>query len=204
MNNPLLLSSRNPDKVQEFREILKSCNITLHSMLDFPDLPETIEDAETIYGNAIKKAIDGAKQTGMLCLADDTGMFVNALSGAPGVYSARWAGEKCSYADNRRKILMQMESAHDRKAKFETALALADHNGLISVVSGVVSGRITDFERGDNGFGYDSIFEVEGLDKTYAELDDATKNRISHRGLAIREMLPILKRILNISELSNQ
>jgi XTP/dITP diphosphohydrolase len=130
-------------------------------------------------------------------------MFVNALSGAPGVYSARWAGEKCSYADNRRKVLMQMESIPDRKAKFETALALADHNGLISVVSGIVNGKITDFERGDNGFGYDSIFEVEGLHKTYAELDDATKNRISHRGLAIREMLPILRRILNIPELSN-
>lgn len=200
MNIPLLLASRNSDKVSEFRELLLPYNITLHSLLDFPDLPETIEDQDSIFGNAIKKAMEGTGHTGMLCLADDTGMFVDALDGAPGVYSARWAGEGCSYADNRRKILMQMDGVADRAARFETALALADHNGLISVVSGVVKGEITEFERGTNGFGYDSIFEVEGSRKTYAELDEMEKNRISHRGLAVREMLPILKRILNIPD----
>jgi XTP/dITP diphosphohydrolase len=200
MNIPLLLASRNPDKVQELKELLKPFNITLHSMLDFPDLPETIEDADTIFGNAMKKAIEGTGHTGMLCLADDTGMFVDALDGAPGVYSARWAGEACSYQDNRRKILLQMEGIANRSARFETALALADRNGLISVVSGVVKGQITEYERGENGFGYDSIFEVEGTHQTYAELDDSQKNHISHRGLAVREMLPILKRILNIPE----
>jgi XTP/dITP diphosphohydrolase len=200
MNTPLLISSRNPDKVQEFREILAPFGITLHSMLDFPQIPSTVEDADTIHGNAIKKAIEGAAFTRMLCLADDTGMFINALSGAPGVYSARWAGENCSYADNRRKILLQMDGIAERSASFETALALADYSGLISVVTGCVKGKITIYERGENGFGYDSIFEVEGMQKTYAELDDAEKNRISHRGLAIREMLPILKRILNITD----
>jgi len=198
MNTPLLLSSRNPDKVQEFRDILQEFQIILHSMLDFPDLPDIIEDSATIHGNAIKKAIQGAKQTGMLCIADDTGMFVDALNGAPGVYSARWAGEQCSYSDNRRKILMQMVGIADRSARFETALALADHNGLISVVTGVVKGFISNYECGTNGFGYDSIFEVEGMHKTYAELEDVEKNHISHRGLAIREIMPILKRVLNI------
>lgn len=200
MNIPLLLSSRNLDKVQEFREILQSYNITLHSLLDFPDMQEIVEDAETIHGNAIKKALVGAHHTGMLCLADDTGIFIDYLKGAPGVYSARWAGEKCSYSDNRRKILLQMDGVQQRTAKFETALALADHTGLISVVSGAVKGSITEYERGTKGFGYDSIFEVEGMNLTYAEMNDQEKNRISHRGLAINEMLPILNRILKIQD----
>lgn len=200
MNIPLLLSSRNPDKVQEFREILSPFNIILHSLLDFPDIPETVEDADTIHRNAIKKAMEGAKRTGMLCIADDTGLFIDALNGDPGVYSARWAGENCSYQDNRRKILLQMEGINGRDARFETALVLGDATGLISVVTGVVKGRISLYERGDMGFGYDSIFEVEGRRCTYAEMADEEKNRISHRALAIREMMPTLKRILDIQE----
>ncbi|MCK9557295.1 MAG: RdgB/HAM1 family non-canonical purine NTP pyrophosphatase [Candidatus Cloacimonetes bacterium] len=200
MNISLLLSSRNPDKLQEYKEILSPFNIVLHSLLDFPDAPETTEDKDTIHGNAIKKAMEGSRFTGMLCIADDSGLFIDALNGDPGVYSARWAGEGCSYQDNRRKILLQMEGLDNRAARFETALALADSTGLISVVCGVVKGQITLYERGDMGFGYDSIFEVEGRNRTYAELSDKEKNSISHRGLAIREMLPTLKRMLDIQE----
>jgi XTP/dITP diphosphohydrolase len=196
MNAPLLISTHNPDKVREFREILAPLGITVHSMLDFPGSPETVEDRDTIHGNAIKKAIEGARYTGMLCLADDTGLFVAALDGAPGVYSARWAGEDCRYEDNRRKVLQQMQGKDERSAYFETAMALADHQGLISVVSGKVKGKITESERGDSGFGYDSIFEVEGRNKTYAEMRDDEKNLISHRSLAIGEILPLLKTYL--------
>lgn len=172
--------------------------IALHSIGDFLDYPETVEDRDTIYGNAIKKAIEGARFTGMPALADDTGLFIPALDGNPGVLSARWAGEGCSYQDNREKILLQMRGEENREAFFETAVALADRSGLISVVSGKVRGYITKIERGEGGFGYDSIFEVEGLGKTYAQMNDEQKNRLSHRALATGAMLPLLKRILQI------
>lgn len=198
MRTPLFFSSHNLDKVRELQEILLPFGIALHSIGDFLDYPETVEDRDTIYGNAIKKAIEGARFTGMPALADDTGLFIPALDGNPGVLSARWAGEGCSYQDNREKILLQMRGEENREAFFETAVALADRSGLISVVSGKVRGYITKIERGEGGFGYDSIFEVEGLGKTYAQMNDEQKNRLSHRALATGAMLPLLKRILQI------
>lgn len=192
---PLLLSTRNPDKVKELRKLLAPIGVTVHSMEAFPGCPETIEDKDSIYGNAIKKACEGASYSGMICLADDTGLFIDALGGKPGVYSARWAGPGATYQDNRRKILIQMEGISERRAYFRTAMALADASGLISVVQGEVAGFITEIERGDAGFGYDSIFEVEGTGKTFAEMSDEEKNHLSHRGLALMEILPILQRI---------
>jgi XTP/dITP diphosphohydrolase len=196
---PLLLASRNPDKIAELKAILEPHQIRIHTMLDFPDLPDTIEDQDSIFGNAMKKALEGARLTGMLCLADDTGLFIDALEGAPGVYSARYAGEECSYRDNVRKVLLQLQDADNRNAYFETAVALADPSGIISVVSGRVRGHIALYEQGENGFGYDSIFMVEGTNKTYAEMNNEEKNRISHRSLATREILPILLRVLRIN-----
>lgn len=169
-------------------------------MIDFPDLPDTVEDQHSIFGNAMKKAFEGARLTEMLCLADDTGLFIDALGGAPGIYSARYAGEQCSYKDNLRKVLLQMQDFQDRAARFETAVALADPTGIISVVSGLVRGQICRYEQGENGFGYDSIFEVESYHKTYAEMDNESKNRISHRGLALREMMPVLLRVVRINQ----
>ncbi len=198
MKPPLFFSSGSPDKVRELREILLPYRIALHSLQDFADYPVTIEDQDSIFGNAIKKAIEGAKYTGMLALGDDTGLFIAALDGNPGIFSARWAGEGCSYQDNREKILAEMQGQTNREAFFETAIALADRNGLIGVVSGRVRGTITETERGDSGFGYDSIFEVEGLGKTYAQMSDKQKNYLSHRALATQAILPLLKRILEI------
>ncbi len=198
MKAALFFSSRNLDKVRELREILIPYRIALHSMRDFADCPETVEDRNSIYGNAIKKAIEGAKFSGMPALGDDTGLFITALKGNPGIFSARWAGEGASYQDNRAKILLEMQGLKLREAYFETAVALADNSGLISVVSGKVRGSITEDERGESGFGYDSIFEVEGLDKTFAQLSDEQKNHLSHRALAMEAILPILKRILQI------
>lgn len=200
MASPLLLASRNPDKIAELKAILAPFEVRIHTLLDFPGFPDTDEDQPSIFGNAMKKALEGARLTEMLCLADDTGLFIDALDGAPGVFSARYAGEECSYQDNLRKVLLQMQDITDRNAHFETAAALADASGIISVVSGVVRGQISLYEQGENGFGYDSIFSVEGYQKTYAEMDNETKNRVSHRALAIREILPILLRVLRIPQ----
>ncbi|HQQ68655.1 MAG TPA: RdgB/HAM1 family non-canonical purine NTP pyrophosphatase [Candidatus Cloacimonadota bacterium] len=200
MASPLLLASRNPDKIAELKAILAPFGVRIHTLLDFPNFPDTDEDQPSIFGNAMKKALEGARLTEMLCLADDTGLFIDALDGAPGVYSARYAGEECSYQDNLRKVLLQMQDIPDRNACFETAAALADTSGIVSVVSGVVRGQISMYEQGENGFGYDSIFTVEGYQKTYAEMDNETKNRVSHRALAIREILPILLRVLRIPQ----
>ncbi|HPF08497.1 MAG: RdgB/HAM1 family non-canonical purine NTP pyrophosphatase [Candidatus Cloacimonetes bacterium] len=196
----LLLASRNPDKISELRAILEPYQIRIHTMLDFPDFPDTLEDKDSIFGNAMKKALEGARQTGMLCLADDTGLFIDALKGAPGVFSARYAGPHCSYQDNLRKVLLQMQDIPERSAHFETAAALADPSGIISVVSGLVRGQIAMYEQGSNGFGYDSIFTVEGYQQTYAEMDDETKNRISHRSHALRLIIPAVLRALRIND----
>lgn len=199
MDYPLFMASKNPDKIAELSAILASYQVKVHTMRDFPAYPDTVEDADSIFGNAMKKALEGARFTGLLCLADDTGLFIDALDLAPGVYSARYAGEHCSYQDNVRKVLLLMQDSKHRHAYFETAVALADTSGIISVVSGRVRGEISRFEQGENGFGYDSIFTVEGSHQTYAQMNDTDKNRISHRSLAIREILPVLERVLRIN-----
>lgn len=193
---PLIVASRNPDKIRELKELLSPLKIVVHSLLDFPTIPSPIEDKDTIAGNAMKKALYGASRIGMLCLADDTGMFIDALDGAPGVYSARYAGTGCSYLDNRRKVLIQMDGKQNRTAHFDTAIALADRDGIIAIVTASVNGSICIRERGENGFGYDNLFEPDGLGKTYAELSDVEKNIYSHRSLAIKKIIPILERIV--------
>ena len=200
MRRPLFLASKNPDKIAEVQAILGVHQVVLHTMLDFPDFPDTVEDQPSIFGNAIKKAMEGARTSGMLSMADDTGLFIEALGNAPGVFSARYAGDQCSYRDNIRKVLLQMQDMNNRQAYFETAVALADPTGLISVVSGRVRGEISKFEEGSNGFGYDSIFLVEGYFKTYAQMNNEEKNRISHRSLAIKEILPVLQRVLKVNK----
>ncbi|MBP7310415.1 MAG: RdgB/HAM1 family non-canonical purine NTP pyrophosphatase [Candidatus Cloacimonetes bacterium] len=196
MIRELLIASNNRDKLVELKSLLGALPYRLFCLQDFPELPATIEDRDTIAGNAMKKALEAAKGSGMLALADDTGLFIIALDNAPGVYAARYAGEQCSYADNRHKVLSLMQGISDRRASFRTAVALAAPDGIIAVVEGVVEGKITESERGASGFGYDSIFEVEGL--TYAEMDDDAKNRISHRGAAIARIIPILQNLINM------
>jgi XTP/dITP diphosphohydrolase len=194
---PLIVATRNPDKVRELKKLLSRLNLSVHSLLDFPSIPSVVEDRDSIAGNAMKKALFGAKETGMLCLADDTGLFIEALDDAPGVYSARYAGTNCSYLDNRRKVLIQMEGQTNRAAHFDTAIALANEEGIIAIVSASVRGMICEFERGTQGFGYDNLFEPEGLCKTYAELSEEEKNLYSHRSLAIKKILPVLERIVH-------
>ncbi len=192
----LLLATHNPDKVKEITDLLKGLPVKLYSLLDFDDLSEVIEDEPTILGNATKKALQMAKESQMLCLADDTGLFIEALEGEPGVFSARWAGPSCSYQDNRLKALKLLDGIANRQAEFRTVVALAAPDGIIATKEGVVKGNITTEERGEHGFGYDAIFEVGEL--TYAEMTDEQKNTLSHRALAIQAILPIIETTIKL------
>lgn len=196
MPHALMIASQNRDKIKEIRQVLADPQIILYSLDDFPDLPEVVEDCDTIKGNAIKKAIEIAAYTGMYALADDTGLFIEALDDRPGVYAARYAFENCTYEDNQNKVLMEMQNIKNRKAEFRTAVALANPDGLIAVHEGIVAGEICTYKRGNGGFGYDPIFLVTSMNKTFAEMTDDEKNSCSHRALAIKSILPLVKEIL--------
>ena len=188
----LLLASHNPDKLKELSELLTGAEIRLCSLRDFPELEPPEEDQPTLAGNAAKKALCASRQTGRLSLADDTGLFIAALGGEPGIYAARFAGPHCSYQDNRSKVLSLLKGNHHRQAEFRTCAALAAPDGVIALREGILPGLITTEERGSNGFGYDSIFIPAGSDRSYAEMSDAEKNSLSHRARALRAILPVL------------
>jgi XTP/dITP diphosphohydrolase len=161
---------------------------------ELPQFLPSEENGKTIYENAMQKALEAAKYSGLLTLADDTGLFIEELNGAPGILSARFAGNSCSYSDNRKKVLNLLQGVENRKAYFETVVALALPDGIVAVLGGKLEGEITTEELGDNGFGYDSIFAVG--DKTYAEMDSEQKNKISHRALAMKAIIPILEKVI--------
>ncbi|HOT39587.1 MAG TPA: RdgB/HAM1 family non-canonical purine NTP pyrophosphatase [Candidatus Syntrophosphaera thermopropionivorans] len=192
----LLLASHNQDKAKELKALLSGMNIQLLTLNDFPNIVPTIEDQDTISANAMKKAFEASLKTGLVSLADDTGLFIKALNDKPGVYSARFAGEHCSYKDNRMKVLKLMEGITNRYAEFRTCVALSAPDGIISFKIGILEGNITTEERGTNGFGYDSIFMPLPFNKTYAEMTDTEKNSISHRAKAIEAIIPIIKELI--------
>lgn len=181
----LLIATRNPHKLSEIREIFDLPEREFVSALDFPDIPDVVEDGATLEANAIKKAVTMALATGFYALADDTGLEVTALDGAPGVYSARYAGAEADYAANNRKLLAELAPVDDRAAQFRCVIALSDPDGRAQYVEGICPGRIAREPRGANGFGYDPIFIPDGFDRTFAELASDEKNRISHRGRAL-------------------
>lgn len=192
----LLIASRNPDKIAEIRELLAGLEVELLSLLDYPELPSTLEDQPTLHANAAKKALEAAKHTGILCLADDTGLFIEALDGQPGIFAARFAGEHCSYKDNRDKVLRLLAGISNRRAEFRTCAVLAAPDGVVASKEGVMPGSISTEERGENGFGYDSIFIPASGTCSYAQMTDAEKNSLSHRAKALEAMLPILQEII--------
>jgi len=196
----LLLASHNQDKAKELKALLSGMNIQLLTLNDFPNIAPTIEDQDTICANAMKKAFEASLKTGLVSLADDTGLFIKALNDKPGVYSARFAGEHCSYKDNRMKVLKLMEGINNRYAEFRTCVALSAPDGIISFKIGILEGNITTEERGTNGFGYDSIFMPLPFNKTYAEMTDTEKNSISHRAKAIEAIIPIIKELIESSK----
>lgn len=182
----LLVSTGNPHKLVEIRAILTWPGIDLISLADFPDLPEVEEDRDTFEGNALKKAETNARATGLWAIADDSGLEVDALGGEPGVYSARYAGEPPDYDANNRKLLSELDGIVDRSARFRCVMALCSPDGMTSTVDGRCEGTIASSCRGANGFGYDPLFVPSGYEETFAELDAATKNRISHRAHALQ------------------
>lgn len=181
----LLVSTRNPHKLREITAIMESTGVELVSLAAFPDAPEVDEDRETLEGNAIKKACELQAFTGLPTLADDTGLEVMALDGAPGVRSARFAGEDADDATNRALLLERLEDADDRRARFRTVIALRTATAT-HTFEGMCTGAIIRQERGEQGFGYDPIFQPEGHEITFAEMSDDEKNAISHRGHALQ------------------
>ncbi|MBQ3734276.1 MAG: non-canonical purine NTP diphosphatase [Bacteroidales bacterium] len=185
----IVFATHNQHKTEEVRAILGADYRILNlPELGCPDIPET---ADTLKGNALQKAQYVADHYGRNCFADDTGLEVLALDGRPGVYSARYAGEGCSYQDNVLKLLGEMQGAADRRACFKTVVALI-LNGKTYFFEGRVDGIILPEQRGTDGFGYDPVFLPDGYDQTFAEMSPATKNSISHRGRAIQQLAAFL------------
>ena len=183
----LVIATRNTHKLEEINAVYNFQGLEVSSAFDFPEIPDVIEDGDTLQANAIKKAMEIAKATGCWTLADDSGLEVSALEGEPGVYSARYAGEECSYEKNNTKLLIELASKDDRSAQFRTVIALCDPQGNTRTVEGICPGRIIKELRGTNGFGYDPLFIPDGFDETFAELGSAVKNEISHRALALKK-----------------
>ena len=185
----IVFATHNQHKTEEVRAILGADYRILNlPELGCPDIPET---ADTLKGNALQKAQYVADHYGRNCFADDMGLEVLALDGRPGVYSARYAGEGCSYQDNVLKLLGEMQGAADRRACFKTVVALI-LNGKTYFFEGRVDGIILPEQRGTDGFGYDPVFLPDGYDQTFAEMSPATKNSISHRGRAIQQLAAFL------------
>jgi len=187
----LVCASANPDKVAEIEFILSD----VVDLLPRPtDVPDVVEDADTLEGNARLKAAAICEATSLPAVADDTGLEVLALDRAPGVYSARWAGEDCSYADNRDKMLDALSGETDRRAVFRTCVLVQWPDGRELSVDGVCPGTISTHERGDRGFGYDAVFVPDDGDgRTFAEMTDAEKHAVSHRGKAFGNLLAALR-----------
>ncbi len=183
----LILATTNRNKVKEFQEMLKGFPIQIRSLTDFGSLPEAVEDGETFDENAYKKALHTAKILGFPAIADDSGLIVEALNGTPGVYSARYAGERATDKENVDKLLHDMQGEKNRKAAFQCVLSIAVPSGPALTYEGSCEGILLEKPRGTSGFGYDPIFYHEGLGKTFAEASMEEKNTVSHRGKALAE-----------------
>ena len=205
MKHCILLASTNSGKLAELSELLDPLNehIEWHCLKDFPDVLEVVEDGNTFLENARKKALGYAEATGLWTIADDSGLVIDALDGRPGVYSARYALDKCESGTNidkanYKKVLAELKDIPDTKrtARFMCCLCLASPDKILLETEGTVEGVINHAPVGQNGFGYDPIFYVPPLNKTVAQLDSQEKNRISHRGHAIRKLKPLLEDLL--------
>ena len=195
----LVLATHNDGKILEMQYALKDISIDVITLKDFPYIDEIPETGQTLLENAFIKAKTVFNETGLPSLADDTGLEIDALSGEPGVYSARYAGENASYLDNCAKVLCKLDGVRpeNRTARFRTIMAFVGKDKKFHC-EGNVNGLIIDEMIGHNGFGYDPIFYYPKLEKTFAELKKDEKNSISHRGKALRNFCEILKKQRNI------
>lgn len=191
MSRVLVIGSGNRDKARELAELLKGLPWDVKSLKDFPPVEEPEETGATFEENALLKARYYSQALGgVVCVADDSGLAVDALDGAPGIYSARYAGENCTYADNNNKLLDALDAYawHERTARFVCCAAFHDPAGVEHVELGTVEGHIAMEPFGDNGFGYDPVFVPKGQDCTFGEMTPAEKHAISHRGRAFAQL----------------
>lgn len=197
----LVVATRNNGKTSEIRDMLKDFPIEVRNLNDFGPIPEVEEDGETFDDNAYKKASFAARVLGFPALADDSGLVVDALSGRPGVYSARYAGENASDKERCEKLLEEMKGRDNRKAAFECVISLAVPTGPALTYDGRCEGIITEQPAGENGFGYDPVFFYSPLNKTFAQLSQKEKNKVSHRGKALREVCDEFDKIMKWLEI---
>ena len=196
MINQIVLATHNPHKRVEIASLLSDLGITVRSLVEFPQAPVVVEDGETCEANAIKKAKTIADYTGLVAVADDTGLEVDALGGRPGVHAARYAGAEVTYEDNWKKLLRELDGVpvEQRGARFLTVVAIASpFRQEVDTVEGVLNGVIAPRPAGKGGFGYDPVFLVPELGKTLAELAPSEKNRISHRAQAFAKAKVVLQ-----------
>ena len=193
----IVLATTNKKKVEEIKRIFSGLKIKFLPLDSFPDCPEIIEDGKTFRANAVKKAVAIAKNTGFPAMADDSGLEVKALGGAPGVFSARFAGEAADDQKNVTKLLREMKQLKDeaREARFVCCIAFALPEGEHKTFTGYVSGKIGNKKKGFNGFGYDPVFYPSGYDRTFAEMTGAEKDLLSHRGRALRRFYEFIRKI---------
>jgi XTP/dITP diphosphohydrolase len=195
----IVLATRNRKKVEEMKRMFVGYKITFKPLDAFPGCPEVDEDGKTFQANAKKKALSAARYTGCPALADDSGLEVKALDRAPGVFSARYAGEHADDKRNLSKILREMRTVtnkKERKARFVCCIVFALPDGKCRTFTGYVNGIIAETPKGYNGFGYDPIFYPMGHDRTFAEMADFEKDALSHRGRAMKKLYTYLKSIL--------
>lgn len=194
MNRNLLLATRNQHKKMELQSMLAGMNIEVKTLEEFPDMLDVQEDGCSFEENAAKKARATAVATGLVTLADDSGLEVDALDGQPGIYSARFAGQQGDDAANNAKLLRLMDSVQDvdRTARFVCVIALSNPEGCVQTVRGSCEGRLGRELQGEGGFGYDPLFIPEGYNKTFAQLEASEKNRISHRARALENALALI------------
>jgi len=190
----IVLATRNRHKKEELVALLQDLNVTIQTLDDFPDAPDVVEDGHTCEANAMKKAIEIARYTGLPAVADDTGLEVDALGGRPGVFAARYAGEHASYEDNCRKLLHELRAVPpaERGARFVTVAAIAFPTGKTMSVKGSLEGYIAEEATGIHGFGYDPVFVVPEYRQTLAQLSPELKNKISHRARAFKQAKELL------------
>ena len=195
----ILIATMNTGKLLEYERLLAEVpGLELETMAALPEAIDVVEDRDTFRGNALKKAMEIATVAGMPCLADDSGLEVDALGGGPGVYSARYAGEGSTDSENNAKLLDELSGIADdeRRARFQCAIVIVDQSGReLAIAEGACDGRIGSEPRGSHGFGYDPLFVPEGYAQTMAELGPETKNEISHRAKAAAKLVPILREL---------
>lgn len=193
-NNSIIIATHNKDKFSEMKGLLNSLNILVYSLADFPEIGEIPETGKTLEENALIKAQTVYDITNIPSLSDDTGLEVLALNNEPGVYSARWAGENCTYQDNVNKMIAEIKyiPENDRSAQFKTVMAFVDEK-LEHIEKGSIQGHILDEAKGVGGFGYDPVFYIPMEGKTFADMSKEEKGKISHRGVALKKMVNYLK-----------